>query len=187
VMEKIKRIYRKHPPVTNLSPLQNQTSRQTRLRLRNSMSMAITFHHRKKESMRKENQRNISHFVFLSPGEKLFVITRSVAGEDYTQVVEVIFPTCGTEDDIYFDPKQGCHQEARAMFEDTMIFNMLDFHELETGCKTNVTDVVSHQVAPEGSEIYISVCQKWANKHPLTKDNKEDAEALNKLGVEMAD
>ncbi|MGB8493676.1 MAG: hypothetical protein WCE53_04680 [Candidatus Acidiferrum sp.] len=38
-------------------------------------------------------KKRINHFVFLNPGERLFVCTDRVAGEDYTQVVEVVFPT----------------------------------------------------------------------------------------------
>jgi len=125
-----------------------------------------------------------NHFVFLNPGEKLFVITRKLAGEDTTQVVEVVFPTCGDEDDLYFDPKQSCHQEARAYFEDAMIFNMVDLEELETGCKATVTDAVANALTRKGEIAYVSVQKTWADRFT---NLKADAEALKTLDVEPAD
>jgi hypothetical protein len=68
-------------------------------------------------------KKRINHFVFLNPGERLFVCTDRVAGEDYAQLVEVVFPTYQDEG-THFDPKRGCHQELVAAFDDNALLNL---------------------------------------------------------------
>jgi len=49
-----------------------------------------------------------NHYVFLNPGEKLYVMSAMVAGDahDYTTVIEVDFPTVQFENETFHLPPQ---------------------------------------------------------------------------------
>jgi hypothetical protein len=50
-------------------------------------------------------EKTVAHFVWLNPGERLFIITDAVGrNHDYTHAVEIVVPNNGDPDFMMYDP-----------------------------------------------------------------------------------
>lgn len=63
-------------------------------------------------------------FVFVRPGEKVYVLVRGVAGSDYTHVVEVTFPVIDHDGVLFVDPRKAPECKDHDLLEENECCNL---------------------------------------------------------------
>jgi hypothetical protein len=102
--------------------------------------------------------KKVKHFVYLNPDEKLYIVTRRVAGFDDHQLVEIVFPTLDNEH--YFDPDKSCHQQRVEWFDDGTLSLMQSDYEDKKGKyhdELRIIEAIAQSQTPKDEVAYVSV------------------------------
>ena len=134
------------------------------------------------------NNKKAAHFVWLNPGEKLYVISDAVGNNhDYTNVVEVSFPWNRDESYPMYDPKFPVTAKVIRQYEMNEIANMT------TGVSENERTLpVDAAVAKDitawhgGGEPFVTVTLASLKKEYAKNDAQRAAELLEAFGAEEA-
>lgn len=130
-----------------------------------------------------------AHFVWLNAGEKLFVITSDVAGEtDYTQVVELVFPTIEDHGTLFIDPSKPSEQIARRAYEMNEVANMTSEYEHAGKYFPSrpVDEAIAHDVTRGKEEPFVSVPLSMVKKYFPREQAKKIIDDFSVFGLEEA-
>jgi hypothetical protein len=126
-----------------------------------------------------------NHYVFIKPGEKVFVLTDSVAGDtDYTQIVQLDFPTV-TDDrgNLYHDPKKVLDYSVLGVMEQNECANLT----CEGGTVIdNYAEMHEAEINP-GVKPFVSVPISLSKAVTVQERVKEAQETLKAFGAEIAE
>jgi hypothetical protein len=134
------------------------------------------------------NNKKAAHFVWLNPGEKLYVISDAVGhNHDYTNVVEISLPWNRDESYPMYDPKFPVTAKVIRQYEMNEIANMTtDVSENER--TLGVAAAVAKDITAwhGGGEPFVSVTLASLKKEYAKNDAQRAAELLESFGAEEA-
>ena len=131
-----------------------------------------------------------NHYIFLDPGEKIFVLTNSVAGDsDNTHIVEIEFPTVTNSfGEKFHDPKKVLDYKVIGALDSNTVANITSGTETHHG--DNTIDAFAKQHEAEinpGVEPWVSMPVKHSTAISVQEQVKATQETLKAFGAESAD
>jgi hypothetical protein len=134
------------------------------------------------------NNKKAAHFVWLNPGEKLYVISDAVGhNHDYTNVVEISLPWNRDESYPMYDPNFSVTAKVIRKYEMNEIANMTtDVSENEHTVPVDAVVAKDITAWHGGGEPFVTVTLASLKKEYAKNDAQRAAELLEAFGAEDA-